>query len=194
MTIVAVVPKPTVDPARVEVLWDADIQGLYCRIAYPEKTRVQDKSTALRDMLDAQWPLPQPRRMIVARGPGGISMALDAEERLRDFDIRTDLTERVLPPIASADADYMEPYIQASFDEGGDAECPAIEEAIYDSAQGIVCLSWGAADLWCIVAPTLALGLAADGALMKIQLSEFSIPAPKPRQESAWERLKRKFS
>lgn len=115
MTPVAVILRPTQYPARVEVLWDADIQGLYCRIAYPEKARVHDKSTALRDMLDAQWPLPQPRRMIVARGPSGISMALDAEERLRDFDIRTDLTERILPSIASADAGYMEPYIQASF-------------------------------------------------------------------------------
>lgn len=108
-------------------------------------------------------------------------MVLDSEGRLHDFDIRTDLIQRFLHPIAPGDADYVEPYIQASFDEGGDAECCPIEEALYDPAQGIVCLSWGAADRWCNIAPTLALGLAADGKLMKIQLSEFWPRVPEAR-------------
>lgn len=190
MTTVAVIPNPTVIPADVEVLWDADIQNLYCKIAYPQKERVHDKSKALRDMLDAQWPLPRPRRMIVA---GDLSMALDSEGRLCDFDIRADLMERALQPVPSTDGDYVEPYMQAAFDDGGDAKCSPIEEALYDSAQGIACLSWGAVDRWYTVAPTLALGLAIDGALMKIQLSEFWIPASEAQPESAWARLKRRF-
>ena len=178
MSSVTITPLHTISPARVEVIWETSSQNLCCTIEYPEKVRVDQESTALRDFLDAKWPLPRPRRMIVG---GEFSMVLDSEGRLHDFDIRTELTQRVLHPIAPCDADYMEPYIQASFDEGGDAECSPIEEALYDPAQGIVCLSWGAADRWCNIAPTLALGLAADGKLMKIQLSEFWPRVPKAR-------------
>jgi len=147
MTAVTVIPRLAISPARVEILWDADVQNLYCTIEYPERDRSKHESTALRDMLDAQWPLPQPRRMIFG---GHLSMGLEAE-------------------------------------------CAPIEEVLYDADQGIFCLSWGEAQRWCNVAPTLALGLAADGSLMKIQLSDFRYSEPKCRAESAWERLKRKL-
>ncbi|WP_139208570.1 hypothetical protein [Achromobacter sp. NFACC18-2] len=178
MSPLAVTCRPTISPPRVEVIWEAPSQNLCCTIEYPEKAPVGQESSALRDFVNAKWPLPRPRRMIVG---GEFSMVLDSEGRLHDFDIRTDLIQRFLHPIAPGDADYVEPYIQASFDEGGDAECCPIEEALYDPAQGIVCLSWGAADRWCNIAPTLALGLAADGKLMKIQLSEFWPRVPEAR-------------
>ncbi|MGB3435560.1 hypothetical protein [Achromobacter sp.] len=190
MTAVTVIPRPAISPARVEILWDADVQNLYCTIEYPERDRSKHESTALRDMLDAQWPLPQPRRMIFG---GHLSMGLDAEERLSNLDILTNATDWILHPLAPVSADFMQPYIQVAFEEHGDAECAPIEEVLYDADQGIFCLSWGEAQRWCNVAPTLALGLAADGSLMKIQLSDFRFSEPKCRAESAWERLKRKL-
>jgi hypothetical protein len=190
MTPITVTPVPTTSPARVEIIWEAVSQNLCCTIEYPEKALVRHELTPLRDFLDAQWPTAQRRRMIIG---GQFSMVLDSETRLHDFDIRADFTERVLQPIARGDAIYMEPCIHAAFDNGGDAKCLPIEEALFDPEQRIVCLSWGVVDHWCVIAPTLSLGLAPDGELMKIQISDFLISAPEPRPESSWERLKRRF-
>mgnify|MGYP000092799324 CR=1 FL=1 len=189
MITVTVIPRPTISPARVEVIWEPAAQNLYCRIEYPTRDRTDQESTALRDMLDAQWPEPQPRRMIVA---GQLSMVLDDEERLSNFDILANPTKGVLHPIATA-ANFVEPCVQTSFDDQGDARCPPLEEELYDAEHGIFCLSWGSAHRWLSIAPNLALGLASDGSLMKIQLTDFWISAPKPQAENAWKRLTRRL-
>lgn len=190
MTTLTIIPRPATLPACVEVTWEPTIQNLYCTIRYPDQQRSASGATPLRDLLDARWPVAQPRRMIVA---GQLSIGLDAEERLHDLDIRTDLAAGTVQPINRATEGFVQPYTQASFDDAGDAVCAAIEAALYDAEQGVVCLSWGPAHHWCAVAPTLALGLGADGALMKILVSDLRLPAIKPRPKRAWERLSKKF-
>ncbi|WMD21370.1 hypothetical protein RAS12_03105 [Achromobacter seleniivolatilans] len=171
MSTISVDAQPAIAPARVSVGWDSDIHNLYCTIEYPAKNTTDPAPPRLlSDVLDQQWPLPIPRWVIVA---DALSMVLDAGKRLKDFDIRTNPSDWTLTSIAPAIGAFAQPYVQAPFDDHGDATCRPVEAEEYDSEHGIFCLSWGQAQRWCVVAPTLALGLAEDGALMRIQLSEF---------------------
>ncbi|WP_156902791.1 hypothetical protein [Achromobacter sp. MFA1 R4] len=184
-------PRPATALALSQASWDPKGGILSCTIEYPVVADQADKPAyPLRDFLDRQWPEPEPI-WIVDAGP--LTLDLDDRKRLVEVYLLASPATWTLQPIEPAQGDVAEPYLEAQFDEGGHAKCQPIQEEQYDPQQGIVCLSWGPADHWHIISPTLALGLASDGTLMKIQISEFRLPIPKPRPKSAWERLKHRL-
>ncbi len=191
MQTIRVKAKATSSPALAQACWEPEGSILSCTIKYRAgDNQERDSKYPLRDYLDQRWPLPEVAPIIDA---GSLSLDLDDRKRLVEVYIRTSPAEWVTRGIRPAMGDGGEAFFEAPFEDDGRARCQPIQAVEYDPQQGIVSLNWGAVDRWCIVAPTLALGLAPDGTLMKIQMSEFWLPAPKPRPESVWERLKRRL-
>ncbi|MGB3433047.1 hypothetical protein [Achromobacter sp.] len=191
MQTIPVRPKTTPSPALALASWEPEGGILSCSVEYPfVERREQGPEYPLRDFLDQQWPQPETAWIIDA---GSLTLDLDDRKRLVEVYLRTNPADWILQPIQPAQGDVAEPFLEAPFEADGRVRCQPIQEAQYDPQRGIVCLSWGDVDHWCIIAPRLALGLAADGGLTKIQMSEFWIPVPKTRGETTWERVKRKL-
>jgi hypothetical protein len=173
MQTVFVCPTPAAILATAKSNWDEDGCTVSCRISYP-LAQLPAVGTPLLDALDKQFDITPSSYVITANA---LSLLLDAKRRLVAFDFFTNPRQWTECTLDAVTGTLVTPYFEATFDGLGHASETGEPELLYDPAAGVLCWLWGSAEAWCSIAPTLALGLAADGRLMQIRLDGLFVPA-----------------
>lgn len=143
-----------------------------CAVSYP-RTLPQQPRAPLRDAIDDQFGL-RPQSFLITAGT--LSLSLDADNKLVAFDFYTNASDWRASALEPAEASKSVLRFSAPFDEFGRASEAREADVFYDARTGTICLSWGAADDWHLLAANLSIGLATDGRLMQIRVDGLSVP------------------
>jgi len=152
--------------------WDRECHTMSCRVTYPPAPAA---APVLRDSIDSNFHIRASATGLITAGT--FALALDRQCRVNDFDFYTNPGHWTIASLTPAEGASAVLFLEADFDENGRAKGEAEPAAIYDPEHARLCLSWGLANSWYRIAPTLALGLSADGRLMQIRLDDFLVPA-----------------
>lgn len=158
--------------ATVCASWDDEGTTVSCSIGYPHACR-PESNALLREALDEQFHIASPSYVVTA---GTLTLSLDAERRLVEFDLYTNATKWVACELESIEGTPSVPCFTAPFDALGRTSEDKEPSALYDATTGTLCLSWGSAEQWLLVALTLQLGLATDGRLMQTRMGGIFLP------------------
>lgn len=158
--------------ATAEAAWCGESHNVSCTLTYPTRLHPEAPSP-VRDALDRQFGIHEPVYGIVI---DTISLSLDAERRLTEFDMYTNAERWQIQPLSEPTATPCAAVWQGPFDSTGRASEPVVPDAIYDPAAQVLCLSWGDADAWYAIAPSVTLGLNREGYLRQIRLNGLYVP------------------
>ncbi|WP_206997474.1 hypothetical protein [Trinickia mobilis] len=172
MQTVFVRTRPAAKLATAISAWDGDGFTVSCELAYPPETS-PEPPTPLRDAIEQQFAIRPQSYLLTA---GTFALNLDAQQRPVTLGFYTNPKRWAIGKLAPLAGDAGIPYLDAPFDSNGHADEACEPEALYDPSSATLCLLWGPADTWCVVAPLFYLGLTVDGRLTQIRLNALSVP------------------
>jgi hypothetical protein len=170
-------PKIIADPApltlpTVSMSWDDAGSSLACAVSYVETQESIAENSVLSRQLDRQFNIRTPVYILTG---GTFSMALDAQMRIKDWDIYSNPEQWIDCALPSIDAPLCTLKFSADFDLNHRASIMGDPTIRFDRARGAVDLFWSAAATWHGVGETLAFGETAEGVLAQIRLEGLHI-------------------
>ncbi|BCQ27384.1 hypothetical protein NK8_55730 (plasmid) [Caballeronia sp. NK8] len=171
--------------SHARVQWDSEGFTVHCEIDYLPSASYKTTGN-LSEALEQRFAIVPATYVITA---GTLSMLLDSEKRITEFDFYTNPTEWAKATSPFFDAIPGTPHIDAIFDDNGHSEAMRDPDVLYEPRRGTLYLSWGDALRWHGVAQQVALGVGPDNRLAQLRIDGLFVEAEKLEPKRRWTRL-----